>query len=82
MPRPPLAWQLVVEKSEGKWSPTEGEPFPQEIARMPYVMRELTARPARNDGSRAGWREGACSGTKCGSDLRGGPASMREGPGA
>lgn len=42
MPRPPLAWQLEVE--EGKWSPTKGELLPQEIARMPYVMRELTAR--------------------------------------
>lgn len=44
MPRPPLAWQLVAEEGEGKWSPAKGELFPQEIARMPYVTCELTAR--------------------------------------
>lgn len=32
--------------------PVWGSSFPQEIARMPYVMSELTAASARNDGRR------------------------------
>lgn len=57
---------LVVGEGEREMEPRVGSSLPQEIAHMPYVMSELTAASARNDGRRAG---GGLLGNECGSDL-------------
>lgn len=52
VPRRPGCVVVAGWRRRGEMGPVWGSSFPQEIAQMPYVMSELTAASARNDGRR------------------------------